>query len=230
MKAQPRLIGYARVSTDDQSFDAQVAQMVAAGVRDDHIYREHASGAKMDRTALSRALRAIHPGDTLVITKLDRLARSLKGLIEVVEYLDSEGAHFKVLSEGLDTSTPSGRLLFHVIGAIAEFERSLISERTAVAMQHKMAGGWVPGPPGAISGSPLRLQAWLDLETAGKVFRTKTDMMKAKDVVDILNVADPKAKKINHPNTYRMWKSKGCRGLDTVEDFGEEPLELEECV
>ena len=223
-----RNIGYARVSTKDQRFDAQVAQLIKAGVRDDHIYREHASGAKMTRQALSRALRAIRPGDTLVVTKLDRLARSLKGLIEISEYLDKEGANLRVLDGAIDTTTPGGRLVFHVLGSIAEFERALTSERTKIVMKHKMDNeDWVPGPDGAIGGSPLKIKKWLELEADGKVVREGRDPMKARLVVDILNAADPDGKQIGHPNTYRQWKKKGFRGLDPIEEFGEEPLQLE---
>ena len=225
---EPRLIGYARVSTDDQSFDPQVAMLIKAGVPEPHIYREHASGAKLSRKALSRALRAVHPGDTLVVCKLDRLARSLKGLIELAEYLDSEDAHLLVLSDGIDTKTPAGKLTFHILGAIAEFERALISERTSVAMRYKMAqSDWKPGPAGAIAGNPKRIDAWLALEALGLVQRIGRDQMKAKDVVAHLNRADPKAKKIGHENTYRSWKKKGCPGLEKAEEYGEEPLDIE---
>lgn len=124
-------IGYARVSTDDQSLGLQRDALRVAAC--DVIYEDHGvSGAISARPGLSKALRKVRTGDTLVTWKLDRLGRSLAHLITLTVDLEERGVSFVSLSEAIDTRTASGRLLFHVMGALAEFERSLIGERTRV--------------------------------------------------------------------------------------------------
>jgi DNA invertase Pin-like site-specific DNA recombinase len=126
-------LGYARVSTDDQSLALQLDALERAGC--ERIYRdEGASGSQVSRPALDRLLRELKPGDTLITWKLDRLGRSLRHLIAIVTELDGRGICFNSLSEAIDTKTASGRFLFHVLGALAEFERALISERTRAGM------------------------------------------------------------------------------------------------
>ncbi|WP_072368976.1 recombinase family protein [Hyphomicrobium sp. NDB2Meth4] len=122
-------IGYARVSTDDQSLALQVDALVAAGC--EQIFRdEGVSGARTSRPALDMLLTTARPGDMVVAWRLDRLGRSLSHLIDLINVLRERGVGFVSLCEAIDTATPSGRLLFHVMGALAEFERALISERT----------------------------------------------------------------------------------------------------
>ncbi|NRG43136.1 recombinase family protein [Rathayibacter sp. VKM Ac-2835] len=121
-------IGYARVSTRDQNPDAQTDALEAAGC--DKIFVEHASGVLARRPALTDALDYLREGDTLVVTKLDRLGRSVRNLKEVVDGLQLRGVGLKALSQGIDTTTPGGRLFFHMLAAIAEFEHDLIVERT----------------------------------------------------------------------------------------------------
>jgi DNA invertase Pin-like site-specific DNA recombinase len=134
------LIGYARVSTDEQNLGMQLDALEAAGCQ--RIFRDEGmSGATTDRRELNYALCALASGDVLVVWKLDRLGRSLAHLMRVVTHLQSEGIGFRSLSEAIDTTTASGRLLFHVVGAIAEFERSLISERTSAGMAAAKARG-----------------------------------------------------------------------------------------
>ena len=139
------LIGYARVSTDEQSPDLQFDALNRAGCH--RIFTDSASGATMSRPALDEAIRALRPGDTLVTWKLDRLGRSLSHLISIVTQLESRGIVFRSLSESIDTQTASGRLLFHVMGALAEFERALISERTRAGMAAARARGRSIGRP-----------------------------------------------------------------------------------
>ncbi len=126
-------IGYSRVSTDDQHPEAQELRLREAGC--ELIFTDKGvSGTLASRPEWDRCLAYLRRGDQLVIVKLDRAGRSLKHLIEVVERLDQGGIDLVVLDQGIDTSTPAGKLLFHVIGAIAEFERSLIVERTKAGL------------------------------------------------------------------------------------------------
>jgi DNA invertase Pin-like site-specific DNA recombinase len=120
-------IGYSRVSTSEQSLAPQDDVLNAEGCQ--KIYSDVASGVKTERVKLQEALGYLREGDTLVVVKLDRLGRSLKHLIEVVTHLEERGIGFKSLSEGIDTTTSGGRLVFHIFGSIAEFERDLIRER-----------------------------------------------------------------------------------------------------
>lgn len=134
------LIGYARVSTDEQNLAMQLDALRLAGC-EKVFCDEGISGADTDRRELNNALRALAADDVLVVWKLDRLGRSLAHLIQVITLLDAESIGFRSLSEAIDTTTASGRLLFHIMGAIAEFERSLISERTRAGMAAAKARG-----------------------------------------------------------------------------------------
>lgn len=140
-------IGYARISTDTQTHDAQIAALKGAGC--EKIFMETASGAKKDRPVLAEALAYLRPhaDDKLVVYKLDRVARSLPHLIEIMERLNQDEIEFQSLSEAIDTKTPGGRLLFHVMGAISAFERDLIVERTQAGLRAAKAKGRVGGRP-----------------------------------------------------------------------------------
>jgi len=138
-------IGYARVSTGEQTLDLQCDALTKAGC--DRIFEETASGAKADRLLLKEALAYARPGDTLVVWRLDRLGRSLKHLIETVADLATRGIGFKSLTEQIDTTTPGGKLIFHVFGALAEFERDLIRERTNAGLAAARARGRTGGRP-----------------------------------------------------------------------------------
>lgn len=127
------------MSTDDQTLDTQLEALAAAGC--DRTFQEKASGAQADRLELAAALDYLRPGDTFVVWRLDRLGRNLRHLIEVVEGLRVSGVEFRSVTEGIDTSTPSGRLVFHIFGAFAEFERELIKERTRETLASKRANG-----------------------------------------------------------------------------------------
>jgi len=132
-------IGYARVSTDDQNLDLQERALTAAGA--EKIYRDQASGALSSRTGLNAALAALKPGDTLIVWRLDRLGRSLPHLISVVGELGERGVAFQSLNDNIDTASAQGRLVFHMMGALAEFERALISERTTAGIRAAQARG-----------------------------------------------------------------------------------------
>lgn len=138
-------IGYARVSTDDQKLDLQLDALRQA--KCDKIFKDVASGAQSDRVGLDGATRYLRPGDTLVVWKLDRLGRSLKHLIDVVNGLNLKGVFFRSLQENIDTSSSGGKLTFHLFGALAEFERDIIRERTKAGLEAARARGRVGGRP-----------------------------------------------------------------------------------
>ena len=148
------LVGYARVSTQDQNPDLQLDALRQAGC--ERIYTEKASGAQRDRPQLAAALAYMRDGDTLVVWKLDRLARSLKQLIETVGGLEQQGIGFRSLTEAIDTTSPSGKLVFHIFGGLAEFERSLIQERTRAGLESARARGRLGGRPPALTAEDLQ--------------------------------------------------------------------------
>src|SRR3954453_14592037 len=139
------LIGYARVSTTDQTLALQQDALTTAGC--ERIFTDTASGTKTDRAGLKEALTYARPGDTLVVWRLDRLGRSLKHLIETVTHLQETGIHFRSLQEQIDTGSSGGKLIFHIFGALAEFERDLIRERTNAGLTAARARGRVGGRP-----------------------------------------------------------------------------------
>ncbi|WP_088105254.1 recombinase family protein [Halalkalibacter urbisdiaboli] len=139
------IIGYARVSTADQSLDLQMDALEKAGC--ERIYTEKASGGKDDREELARALDVLREGDKLVVYKLDRLARSTKKLIEVSEHIDNIGAKLVSIQDGMDTTTPTGKAMFKMIGVIAELERDMIKERTKAGLEAARARGRKGGRP-----------------------------------------------------------------------------------
>jgi DNA invertase Pin-like site-specific DNA recombinase len=149
------LLGYARVSTEDQTLTPQRDALQSAGCRE--IYEERASGGHRARPQLALALAGIRAGDTLVVTKIDRLARSLSHLLEIIERLAAAGAHFRSLSDPIDTTGPSGRLVLQMLGAVAEFERALIRERTRTGLRSARAAGRIGGNPGLRSRDPATL-------------------------------------------------------------------------
>ena len=125
-------IGYARVSTDDQDTAVQVATLKSAGC--ERIYKEKASGGRWDRPELHRLLDQLRKGDVLVVWKLDRLSRSLRDVLTIMERLGESGAGFRSLTEAIDTTTPAGRMMMQMVGAFAEFERAMLKERTKAGL------------------------------------------------------------------------------------------------
>lgn len=143
-------LGYARVSTDDQRLDLQINSLTSAGcVR---VYKDHGfSGAQMRRPGLKAILNVLKEGDTLVVWRLDRLGRSLPELVRLVNSLNHRGIQFQSITEAFDTTLSSGKLIFHIMAALAEFERSLISERTKAGMIAASARGKKLGRPPLLS-------------------------------------------------------------------------------
>lgn len=143
------LVGYARVSTDDQNLDLQHDALKKAGC--EQIYEDQLSGARAERPGLQQALSYARSGDTLVVWRLDRLSRSLKDLIDLVATLESKSIGLKSLQESIDTTVSSGKLVFHIFGALAEFERNLIRERTQAGLAAARARGRKGGRPKALN-------------------------------------------------------------------------------
>lgn len=145
------LIGYARISTDEQSLDAQLDALNGAGAG--RIFADRISGSKRQRPELDRMLDQLRDGDVVMVTKYDRLARSLRDLLDIVQAIRDRGAGFRSLAEDIDTTTPAGRLVFHVFASIAQFERERISERTREGLDAARRRGRVGGRPPALSGA-----------------------------------------------------------------------------
>ena len=147
------LIGYARVSTDDQNLELQRDALLEAGC--ERIYEDTLSGARAERPGLAQATKALRSGDTLVVWRLDRLARSLKNLIALSEELDDAGVGLRSIQESIDTKSSSGKLFFHLMGALGEFERNLIRERTKAGLDAARARGKVGGRPRSLTDADL---------------------------------------------------------------------------
>jgi DNA invertase Pin-like site-specific DNA recombinase len=143
------LLGYARVSTTDQQPQLQVDALERVGCY--RVFTETASGARADRPVLEQVLDQLRPGDTLVVWKLDRLGRSLRHLVDTVTSLADRGVGFRSLQEAIDTTTPGGKLVFHVFAALAEFERDLIRERTAAGLAAARVRGRHGGRPSVMT-------------------------------------------------------------------------------
>ena len=141
------LIGYARVSKNEQNLDLQRDALKKAGCREKNIYTDKVTGTKQERKGLEQALSHLREGDTFVVWRLDRLGRSLKHLIETVTSLQTQGIAFQSITEQIDTSTATGQLVFHIFGALAEFERNLIKERTIAGLESARARGRLGGRP-----------------------------------------------------------------------------------
>ena len=147
-------IGYARVSTTDQDLALQLDALAKAGCA--RVFEDQASGAKTDRPGLAAALGFVREGDVLTVWKLDRLGRSLPHLIETVNALEARGVSFRSLTEAIDTTTPGGRLVFHIFGALGQFERDLIRERTRAGLDAAAARGRQGGRKPVVTDEKLR--------------------------------------------------------------------------
>ena len=142
----PRKIGYARVSTPEQRLDLQLEALRQAGC--DAIYADHGvSGAKRSRPEFDQAIAALGQGDTLVVWKLDRMSRSLRDLVDIMELLRTRGCHFECITDRIDTTSAMGQFTFHIMAAMAELERSLISERTKAGLAEARRRGQGLGRP-----------------------------------------------------------------------------------
>lgn len=172
------ILGYARVSTVDQNLDSQHDALAAAGA--ERIFADTISGTARARPALDELLKQLRVGDVIVVTKYDRLARSLKDLLELVDQIKERGAGFRSLAEDIDTTTPAGRLVFHVFASIAQFERERISERTREGLEAARKRGRVGGRPPALSSAQkievkrMRDEEQRPLPEIAQLFRVST--------------------------------------------------------
>jgi len=171
------LIGYARVSTDDQNASLQVDALKKAGCV--KVFTDHASGSKASRPELDRMLDQLRPRDIVVVWRLDRLGRSLRNLIELVEDVADKGVGFRSLSESIDTTTANGRLFFSIMGALAEFERDLIQERTKAGLLAARARGRVGGRPSVMNAKKI--------DKARKLYDSRQHTVA--DIAEMLNVS-----------------------------------------
>ncbi len=169
------LIGYARVSTQDQSMDLQKDALLKAGCKE--VFEDIISGSKSDREGLDKLLKYVRPGDTVVVWKLDRLGRSLKHLIEIVQMFNERGIGFRSLQENIDTTTASGKLFLHIFGALAEFERELIKERTLAGLKAAAERGRKGGRP--------RVMDEKKVEQARALHRSKIPIAEICETLDI---------------------------------------------
>jgi DNA invertase Pin-like site-specific DNA recombinase len=172
------LIGYARVSTRDQNLDLQIEALRKAGC--EKIYEDKISGSKTDRVGLSQALEQLREGDTFIVWKLDRLARTTKGLIDFINELSNRGVNFSSLTDNIDTSSAQGRFFFHVMSALAEMEKALIVERTQAGLAVAKAQGKVGGRKRVFTEEKVKM--------AKKLLEAKTP---PKEVAKILGVSIP---------------------------------------
>lgn len=165
-------VGYERVSTADQNTALQTDALNAAGC--DRIFTDHASGSRTDRPQLDACLDYLRPGDTLVIWKLDRLGRSLQHLLQIAGDLQDRGIDLVVTTVGIDTRSPAGKLVFSILGSIAEYERTLIVERTRAGLQAARARGRTGGRPASLTPRQAQLAREMYAETGPDGKRTHT--------------------------------------------------------
>ena len=172
------LIGYARVSTQDQTLDLQTDALKQAGC--EKLFTDSISGTKSERPGLQEAMNHLRAGDTLVVWRLDRLGRTLKHLIATITDLSDKGIGFKSLQENMDTTTSGGKLIFHIFGALAEFEREVIKERTNAGLQAARARGRLGGRPKMLALDPKKIALARKLYDDGN--------MPVKEICDTLHI------------------------------------------
>lgn len=173
------LIGYARVSTNDQTLNLQEDALKSAGC--EKIFSDKISGSTSERPGLSKIREHLRKGDTLVIWRLDRLGRSIKNLIDWVGYLDQQGVSLKSLTESIDTSSPSGKLIFHIFSSLAEFEKNLIRERTNAGLSAARARGRIGGRPEVLNSDKKKL--------ALKLYHSKEHTIK--EICSMMEISKP---------------------------------------
>ena len=193
------LIGYARVSTQDQHPELQLDALKAPGC--EQVFHEKMTGKLAERPELDACLRTLRQGDTLVVWKLDRLGRSLKNLVEIIHGLEQRGVAFRSLTESIDTANASGKLIFHIFGALAEFEHSLILERTMAGLSAARARGRLGGRKTKLSADDVRKAAAMLLDP----MMTKAEVAKHFKVSRVtlnaaLNRAGLDPKPVAHPD------------------------------
>ena len=150
------IFGYARVSTHEQSLDLQIDALLKAGCKEENIITDKISATYKDRPGLDQLLAKLREGDEIVVWRLDRLGRSLRHLMDLMSDFESQNIGFKSIEENIDTTTATGKLTFHIFGAMAEFERNLIRERTLAGLSAARARGRMGGRPGKLSETQIK--------------------------------------------------------------------------
>lgn len=217
-----RYTGYWRVSTEDQNPEMQIEAMVKAGVPRDRIRGDKMTGTTMKRPGLDSALLITRDQDVLVVWKLDRLGRSLIGVLDTIKTLEKNEIGLISLTDAIDTTSVMGRAMMQITMVFAEMERNLIAERTKAGIGRKMEAGWSPGPKHRIRDCPARMavfeRLWRDGEYPGKL----TDA----EVVAILNEVEGSAlDKMKSVNSLSNWRKAGFKGWTPPADA---PIEDEE--
>jgi len=201
MEIEHRLIGYARVSTDDQDLTLQRRALVGYGVDPQHIKEEHASGGTMNRPEWNKIMRYMRDGDTVIIWKLDRLGRTLTGVLETLEEMKAKGVNLVSITDAWDTTTPFGDAMFKIALIFAELERKLIGERTKAGIAAKRAeSGMAWGRKSLIDSSPKRLAMMHKYLENGT-----REGVSARQLLPLLNAADRKTPPIKNAETIRRW-------------------------
>lgn len=215
--------GYARVSTDDQDLSLQRDALMRFGVPADRIITEHASGKTMKRKALRRLLdKYLREGDTLVIWKLDRLGRTLPGVLDAIETIQKQGINVVSLTERIDTTSAMGRAFMQMALVFAELERNLISERTKAGMAARKAAGVKFGRAHLIKDNPKRMAAARQWRAEG-ILEAMTD----RELLDALNTA-VRQPRIQSIETVRRWRRAGYEGIEVEPDVPMAETEVEE--
>ena len=228
-----RYFGYVRVSTEEQNLDLQMDALKAAGVQENRIYSDKASGLSMERPGLDRVRKIMRSGDCLVVWRLDRLGRSSLGLATIVKELEEEGIHFKTLDWDIDTTQPFGKLVFTIMSAIAQLESDMISMRTKAGVAAAKARGKVFGRQHYILGYPKRLKEFTRLWVNGYIHKGKGEPLldhhlTASEVVKAMHKAERTAPKFKSAQSYTNWKNKEFQGFDVKAANLLRPQDLEE--
>lgn len=208
------LYGYARVSTTDQDLSLQRRALIEAGVPPAHIMEDKKSGRTLKRDGLRDVISLMRRGDCLVVWRFDRLARNARDLLNVTDDLRRDGIEFRSLKEGVDTTTPAGKLMLTMIAAMAQFESDVNSERTRAGMAEAKRQGRGAGRKHYILTYPKRLARFVELWKEGAI---PDGWMSAAEIIAEMNRVDPKAPTIKSPASYSNWKAKGFPGFPRPE-------------
>ena len=205
------LFGYARVSTVDQDLALQRHALIEAGVPENHITEDKKSGRTLDRDGLKLVIKLMRKGDTLIVWRLDRLGRNAKDLLTLIDDLTASGIEFRSIKEGIDTTTPAGKLMLTMLSAMAQFESDVASERTRAGMAEAKRQGRSAGRKHYILAYPKRLARFTELWIEGAI---PDGHMSHADVIAEMNRIDPKAPKMKSAGSYSNWKAKGFPGFN----------------
>lgn len=214
MFATMKLLGYTRVSTDDQTDQMQRDALIRYGVSPDMIWTDTMTGARMDRPGLKRVINVARKGDKLVVWKLDRLGRSTVGVLDAVESMTADGVELVSISENIDTATPMGKMFLTLAAAFAQLERDLIAERTAAGIAAYKARGGRMGKPHFIRDYPKRMALFRQMVADGLIQPDGRDALTAREIVDRMHAADPDGQRVKGTQSYYNWKSAGFPGFE----------------